>query len=534
MSTPSSTTPTTSVSSFRERLLSILLVIAFIGALPVAGINAYYAAQHGAYVEAVAYVLAIVLLAVLIALNRVPQTYAIRTWGLIFILYAATTAAYLTTGLSGDGRVWLFGTIAIGALLLPSPHNFINFLIAILYHFGTGYAFSQHLLPPPPSEHLVTTLAFSAWTRTGVLLLGLAAVVLTAISLYRSNLENTLEESQTLNTILEEERQRLEQQGNLLHRRLEQIRIAGEIARIVNTILDPDELIEQVVNLVRDHFDLYYVGIFLVDERGEYAVLKAGTGDAGRKMFMEGHRLAIGGASMIGWSISNRQPRIALDVGEDAVRFANPHLPLTRTELALPLISRGEVLGAMTVQSEQPVAFDEDDLTVLQSIVDNVATALHNARLYQESQHGLQILAETQRRRFSTAWEHLLPPHVEMEVGEASDDETDHQMRVPIMLYGQSLGEIILEGTQPWTDEERAFARQASAQLALAIENIYLTQETQRTIQENRLLAQITDQVGATLDIDTVIQTALSELRHVLHVTEAEIQFVTTEPTATE
>ena len=521
--------PVTNVASFRERLLNILLVIALVGAIPVAGINAHYAAQHGAYTEAIVYILAVIFLAALVALNRVPNTYAVRTWGLIFILYAAATMAYLTTGLSGDGRIWLFGAIAIGALLLPYPHNLINFLIALLYHFGIGYAISHHLFPAPPNESLVTTLMFSAWVRTGVLMLALAAVILTAIGFYRNNLENTLEESQTLNSILEEERQRLERQSKLLHRRLEQIRIASDIARTVNTILDPDQLIKEVVNIVRDRFKLYYVGIFLIDERGEYAVLKAGTGVAGQKMLAEGHRLAIGGASMIGWSISNRKPRIAMDVGEDAVRFANPHLPLTRTELALPLISRGEVLGAMTVQSERPRAFDEDDLTILQNIVDNIATALHNARLYQASRRGLQMLSEAQRRRLNAAWEALFPSEITMETGEAPTDEDTHQLVIPITLYGQTLGEIVLEGTQPWSDEERTFAEQAGAQIALAIENIYLTQETQRTLEENQLLTRISDKVSATLDIDAVIQTALRELRDLMNVTEAEIHLMAAE-----
>jgi len=515
--------------SFRERMLSILLVIALIGAIPVAGSKAYHAFQKGAYIQAVAFILAVALLGVLVALGRSPRTYAIRAWGLVFFLYAATTAAYLTAGLGGNGRIWLFGTIVVSALLLPHPQNYISFAIAILYHLGMGYAFNHHWLPAPPDERLAATLIFSSWIRTGILLGVLAAITLVAISFYRSNLENTLEESQTLNAILERERQRLESQGKLLHRRLEQIRMAGEIAHIANTILDPDELIERTVNLVRDRFGLYYVGIFLVDERGEYAVLKAGTGEAGQKMLAEGHRLAIGGASMIGWSISNRQPRIAMDVGEDAVRFANPHLPLTRTELALPLISRGEVLGAMTVQSERPAAFDEDDLTVLQHIVDNIATALHNTRLYQETQRGLQALTEAQRRLFSTAWESLMPSEITLESGASPDSDEIYQLSVPITLYGQSLGEIILESTQPWGEEERSFAEQAGAQLALAIENVYLTQETQRSIQENRLLAKITDQVGATLDFDTVIQTALRELRGLLHVTEAEIHLTAIE-----
>jgi len=85
---------------------------------------------------------------------------------------------------------------------------------------------------------------------------------------------------------------------------------------------------------------------------------------------------------MIGWCITHKEARIALDVGEDAVRFANPHLPLTRSEMALPLISHGNVIGAMTIQSDKPAAFSRVDITALQTMADQVANAIINARLF--------------------------------------------------------------------------------------------------------------------------------------------------------
>jgi signal transduction histidine kinase len=104
----------------------------------------------------------------------------------------------------------------------------------------------------------------------------------------------------------------------------------------------------------------------------------------GKKMIDDGHRLRVEDSSMIGWCITHRQARIALDVGEDAVRFANPLLPLTRSEIALPLITHADVIGAMTIQSEQPTAFSAVDLTALQAMADLVANALENARLFTE------------------------------------------------------------------------------------------------------------------------------------------------------
>jgi len=182
-----------------------------------------------------------------------------------------------------------------------------------------------------------------------------------------------------------------------LERRNLQLRTAAEVSRAASSILDPDVLIQQVVDLIRERFDLYYVGLFLVSpnegEAGRWAVLRAGTGQAGRQMVEQGHRLEIGGRSMIGWCIAHRQARIALDVGAEAVRFDNPLLPETRSELALPLVSRGQAIGALTIQSAQEAAFSAEDVAVFQTMADQVATAIANARLFQERERHITELA---------------------------------------------------------------------------------------------------------------------------------------------
>lgn len=172
-----------------------------------------------------------------------------------------------------------------------------------------------------------------------------------------------------------------------------QLQTAAAVSSAVSSILDPDVLLPQMVELIRDRFNLYYVGLFLVSEDGRHAILQAGTGEAGRRMIEAGHRLEVGGQSMIGWCVANGQARIALDVGQEAVRFDNPFLPETRSEIALPLISRGRVIGAMTIQSGQPAAFDQEDITVLQTMADQLANAIENARLFQERERRITELA---------------------------------------------------------------------------------------------------------------------------------------------
>lgn len=168
---------------------------------------------------------------------------------------------------------------------------------------------------------------------------------------------------------------------------------AAEVSQAAATILNPDDLLQRVVNLVHDRFGLYYAGLFLVEEgpdetedQERWALLRVGTGEAGRQMVDQGHRLRVGGVSMIGQCLATMEPRIAMDVGKEAVRFDNPWLPETRTELALPLVSRGRALGALSIQSSRPAAFSEQDVVVLQSMADQLSIAIDNAHLLEKAQ----------------------------------------------------------------------------------------------------------------------------------------------------
>ncbi len=176
-----------------------------------------------------------------------------------------------------------------------------------------------------------------------------------------------------------------------LQARAVQLQTAAEVSRAASSILDLGELLPQAVELIRERFDLYYVGVFLVDDAQQWAVLRAGTGEAGQIQIEQDHRLLIGGESMIGQCIATEAARIALDVGREAIHFRNPVLPLTRSEMALPLRARGETIGALTVQSEVAAAFGKEDATVLQTLSDQLAVAIDNARSFQLLQEATLI-----------------------------------------------------------------------------------------------------------------------------------------------
>ena len=175
-------------------------------------------------------------------------------------------------------------------------------------------------------------------------------------------------------------------------RRAKLLYAAARVSQSASSILDPDELLSRTVDIICDEYGFYYAGIFLIEtfsdtlsDEKRWAVLKAGRGKAGRLMIEHNHKLEVGGRSMIGACTALNEARIALDVGKEAVWFNNPFLPDTRSEMALPLAVGHEVIGALTVQSTAEAAFSDEDIASLQTMADQLALAIHNARLHQQN-----------------------------------------------------------------------------------------------------------------------------------------------------
>jgi GAF domain-containing protein/HAMP domain-containing protein len=360
--------------------------------------------------------------------------------------------------------------------------------------------------------------------------------------------------------------QRVADRTRELEQRSAYLEASAEVGRAATSILETDRLIGQVVELIRDRFGLYYVGLFLVDEPGEWAVLQAGTGEAGRAMLARGHRLQIGGGSMVGWSIANAQARVALDVGEDAVRLAMAELPDTRSETVLPLRSRGQVLGALTVQSTQPGAFDQDTIVVLQTMADQVAVALDNARLFAESQATLEAMHHAYVELSREAWAELLRarpdlgyrsdehgvtsagdiwrPEMERALqegeivqGDGADTEVKRPLAVPIKVRGDVIG--VLDTYKPgdvgeWTPEEIALVETLAEQLGLALDSARLYQDTQRRAAREQLTREITDKMRSVTGVEDIIQTAVDELSRVLGTSRTFVRLGVAPPLRTE
>lgn len=337
---------------------------------------------------------------------------------------------------------------------------------------------------------------------------------------------------------------------------------AAEIGRSITSTLDPQQLAQQAVNLIQERFGLYYVGLFELDGSGEWAVLQAGSGEAGRKLRERGHRIRVG-TGMIGWCIANNQARIAQQAELDEIRLRTPELPETRSEAALPLRSRGQVIGAISIQSTQPNAFTPENLAIFQILADQLATALDNAYLFAESQETLRSLERTYAERTRAEWRQSLlrlrqplafrsaargsipiSPLYSADIAQALKSgevilETDMQspggkyfISVPIKIRGHVIGVLRTYKSAergPWSDEEIEALRSIADQVGIALDAARLYGDTQRRAERERLLAEITTRIRSVSDPEEMINTALDTLRRALSVREVRIVPVTPE-----
>lgn len=335
-----------------------------------------------------------------------------------------------------------------------------------------------------------------------------------------------------------------------LQQRATYLEAASEVSRAATSILEIEQLIWQAVNLIRERFGLYYVGLFTLDAAGEWAVLRAGTGAAGRAMLARGHRHRLGSRSMISWCIENAEARIALQAEADAVRQTTLELLETRSEAALPLRSRGRVLGALTVQHTQPDAFDAAAIAVLQTMADQLAVALDNAQLITTAQEALEATRRAYGETSQRGWQQSLSEYggggyryayraftavegawpagmtealqagrsvVHHDVTEAAAARST--LAIPLRVREQIVGVLDFRksgANVSWPEDERLLLEAVVSELGQALESARLYQETQRREARERLAGEVASRFRESLDLDTVLQTAVREIREAL------------------
>ena len=393
--------------------------------------------------------------------------------------------------------------------------------------------------------------------------------VLIVLGNFRNQTESLrLEEVRKVNRELEDLTGNLEQRVNdrtaelekvnkQTSRRAAQLQAITELSEAIAQLQNLGELFPNAVNLINQRFGFYHVGIFLVDSDRENAIMQAANSEGGQKMLARGHRLKLG-TGVVGYAAQTGQPRIALDVGADAVFFNNPDLPATRSEVALPMKSRGQTIGVLDVQSTESGAFSNEDLQVLTALANQVSIALENARLLTETRAALTQVQEVYDEFTRAEWSRTVAKaeqtgfryqmgRIEMienslntpevisavRTGEiASSQGSQATVAVPVKLRGEVIGILHIESNDPsktWQADEISLVAAVAERAAFAMENARLFQDARRRASKERLISEATTKISGALNLENILQTTAQELERVLGGSEVLIQFQTKE-----
>ena len=355
-----------------------------------------------------------------------------------------------------------------------------------------------------------------------------------------------------LRTLIGSLEERVDERTRILEIRSLELQTAAQVARDASIAQNTESLLERAAVLLHDKFNYYHIGIFLLDDNEEYAVLRAAGGDAGQLMLARKHKLKVGETGIVGHVAQTGEPRIALDVGADATHFQNPLLPYTRSEMGLPIKVENHVIGVLDVQSDKVNAFDQNSISIMQIVTDQIGVAIERTRLLDELVQNASAVEQSSQEYTARTWRSFLQQarrnlgyryegvsvetisdlpaetYVALERAEPvvlGSDGKGSTLAVPIRLRGQTLGILSLKFQSVEVPKETLqLVEEAADRLALALENARLVQDAQRLATRERQINTISAQVQQSTDLETVLQNTIRELGNTLGVPKTFIQ----------
>jgi GAF domain-containing protein len=473
--------------------------------------------------------------AALLIITFAPLPYPVKAGALILAGYFVGTYTILQYGPWTGAIIYHLGITLFASLLFDkrldrwvAVVNIITIIVISVLNLTGQLALGATGLPTP---------SLADWLSYGTDYIVFVIALTWAINLLKDEFKSVADQFQSALAFLSKDRSELEKRvdertaGYI--KKTEQLRAASYIARQTADIQDLEMVLNMVVNLVTDQFGYYHAGIFLMNEYGDEVVLQTASSEGGKRMVARGHSFKVGAKSIVGYSASQKKPRIALDVGNDAVFFNNPDLPNTRSEMALPLLIHDKVLGILDIQSDQPQAFSVDDIDVLQILADQIAVAIENMRLLEDAQTALMQIETLTVVRTQDTWRQKVREGnfsytytpLGMRSGKISENIDEQALLIPITLRGQKIGSISLtrKNNAPWNDVDIDMVNEVAYQTGLAIDNVRLVEEATERARQEQTVGELATRFSQSSDIDNLLQTAARELGQVTDVAEVSV-----------
>ncbi len=439
-------------------------------------------------------------------------------------------------------------TLSSGAGLTLAAIHMVSLLLASA-HGGGAIILSGSATPSLPP-------ALNIFLLIGVLFFVALGLWLTGYSM-QAALKRTLNNEARLG---ESNRELMMQRATLekrvmertaaLERRALQLQAAAEVGRVATRIRGLDDLLTMTVHLICQRFGVYHAGIFLIDSSGDFAELRASSNRSGQPPSAQAYRIKVSEGGLVGDAMLRRKPLIMPDLRETGDVGYKIYLPETRSEIVLPLIVGENLLGALDVHSTEVAFFNADHQLSLQLLADQVAIAIENARLFSENQTALEASKRAYGDLSRDAWGTLLRTRPELGFlctvqdainqvqGEWPEDmvaaRRENQVihidpktiAIPIRIREQVTGAVRLrkpDEAGKWTEKEINLMQTITDQLSVALESARLYQETQRRAERERLAGEITAHLRSSNDPQTILQTAVQELRQALQASRAQV-----------
>ena len=444
------------------------------------------------------------------------------------------------TGIRGDSLFFFLAFVTFSTLLIGPKVGFVTIAITEFIITFTGYLILNNIFTLSDNRAFEGDLA--DWISAAATQLLISLVVLYALRMLNEGFNHAQKRAEVMRESLKDSQRELEkrvtERTQELSHKTRQLNAASVVTHQTAAIQDLDRLLNRTVNLISDRFGCYHVAIYLMNQRGDYVNLQAASSEGGKRLLERGFRLRVGTEGIIGFVAAEKKPRISLDVGKDAIFFDSPDLPETRSELSLPLIVRNKVVGVLDLQSSTVNAFRYDELDIFQTMADQIAVTIENARLLTESQLVISQLETISNENTRQNWKTELALHKPTfhysiagvrPIEKPTPPKGKNVLEIPIFLRGQKIGNITLQRKaefRKWTSQEETVANEVATQTALALENIRLVERTRQRASREQAISNITARVRETLDLDTVLRTSAREIQKAMNLQEAEVRLM--------
>jgi GAF domain-containing protein len=338
-------------------------------------------------------------------------------------------------------------------------------------------------------------------------------------------------ELSSLKTTLEEG---VAQRTQQLTERNQEIQAAVHAAHEIAELHDPATLLTSAVALLAQNFKGYEADAYLLEDRGNTAVLAASSSSAGSHRAPSVPVVKVGDASMIG-QVAVQGRRITSWRPGTSEAMSDETSPAKGIpEVALALVSRGRILGVLDLRHVEPEVTPEVDTEILQLLADQLAAAIDGARVLDEARVSLRQLEQLSGQTTRTAWQEFLrqrgltleyTPAGIKALDEGAKTRHPLDVQIPLVVRGQQIGSLAFQrkSLEAWTQDDLDLARKVATQVALALENTRLLEETRERAASERRLTEMSDRFSRSADIDTLLQTAVRELAALPEVSDATV-----------